>query len=166
MCDGSPAFDAVVPAPFGAIGVRASRDLVTAIDLCPRVVRVKSPRTDAGRAAVRFLEAYLEDPRAVADGVPIGVQGTAFQRRAWQNLRVIPPGAQMSYGELAAKLGTSPRAVGGACRANPVPIIVPCHRVVAARGGGGFMGETRGPAMEIKTWLLAHEAGEAGRGRR
>jgi methylated-DNA-[protein]-cysteine S-methyltransferase len=63
---------------------------------------------------------------------------------------------------LALELGSSARAVGGACRRNPVPIVVPCHRVIAAAGGaGGFMGQRGGEALAIKLWLLAHERRES-----
>jgi O-6-methylguanine DNA methyltransferase len=68
-------------------------------------------------------------------------RGTDFQRRVWQALRAIPPGATVTYGELAAKVGRpgSARAVGAVCGANPIPLVVPCHRVVGAQGGlGGF----------------------------
>src|SRR3569623_74210 len=69
----------------------------------------------------------------------------------------IPPGASRRNGELAGLLQSSARAVGGACRANPIPLFVPCHRVVAAAGDGGFMGHTVGPALALKRWLLQHE---------
>lgn len=84
-------------------------------------------------------------------------RGTPFQRRVWQALQQIPPGETRSYGELAKQLGSSARAVAGACRANPVPILIPCHRVVSASGSGGYMGQLDGPALEIKRWLLHHE---------
>jgi methylated-DNA-[protein]-cysteine S-methyltransferase len=88
--------------------------------------------------------------------------GTPFQRRVWHALRRIPSGCTRSYGELARELGSSARAVGGACRRNPIPIVVPCHRVIAAGGGaGGFMGQRSGDALAIKTWLLDHERRES-----
>jgi methylated-DNA-[protein]-cysteine S-methyltransferase len=65
----------------------------------------------------------------------------------------------MTYGELAQRLKSSARAVGNACRRNPIAIVVPCHRVVAASGDGGFMGKRTGHALAIKRWLLAHERG-------
>jgi len=89
--------------------------------------------------------------------LPIELQGTPFQRRVWKALREIPPGRTITYSELARQLGTGARAVGGACRANPCPIVVPCHRVVAVNGLGGFSGDTSGRKLEIKRWLLRHE---------
>jgi methylated-DNA-[protein]-cysteine S-methyltransferase len=65
----------------------------------------------------------------------------------------------MTYQELADKLQTSPRAIGNACRANPTPIIVPCHRIVAKSHMGGFAGDTQGKLLDIKKWLLEHEKG-------
>jgi methylated-DNA-[protein]-cysteine S-methyltransferase len=102
------------------------------------------------------LEAYFQDPGHVFD-LPIRPAGTAFQQQGWQALRRIPPGSVLTYGELAAVLGSGARAVGGACRANPCPIVVPCHRVVAKGGLGGFAGASAGGSLAIKAWLLRHE---------
>ncbi len=100
--------------------------------------------------------AYFREPTRRID-LPVQLRGTPFQRRAWQLIAAIPPGATRTYGELAADLGSSARAVGGACRANPCPLVVPCHRVVARRGLGGFAGDRNGRLRDIKRWLLAHE---------
>ncbi len=105
------------------------------------------------RAAAQLTE-YVAGTRRDFD-LPLAPAGTEFQRRVWRGLIAIPFGATMSYGALAAKLGTAARAVGGACGANPIPIIIPCHRVVAAGGGlGGFSG---GDGLDSKLLLLAHE---------
>jgi methylated-DNA-[protein]-cysteine S-methyltransferase len=90
--------------------------------------------------------------------LPLDLRGTDFQRRVWQALLQIPPGQTRSYGQLAQQLGSSARAVGNACRANPCPIVVPCHRVLARNGLGGYAGETQeGEQLQIKRWLLRHE---------
>jgi methylated-DNA-[protein]-cysteine S-methyltransferase len=83
--------------------------------------------------------------------------GTPFQRRVWQRLSAIPAGETLTYGALARELGTSARAVGGACRTNPIPLVIPCHRVVATNGLGGYSGERGGDWLAKKRWLLAHE---------
>ncbi|MGD8812578.1 MAG: methylated-DNA--[protein]-cysteine S-methyltransferase, partial [Thioalkalispiraceae bacterium] len=83
--------------------------------------------------------------------------GTSFQQKVWKTMLNIPPGKVMSYGEIAKKLNSSPRAVGNACRANPLPLLVPCHRVVSQAGLGGYGGETSGKRLAIKRWLLSHE---------
>lgn len=89
--------------------------------------------------------------------LPLGLEGTDFQLRVWRALSKIPFGQVRTYGQLARELKSSPRAVGNACRANPLPIIVPCHRVISANGIGGYAGKTSGPILERKRWLLLHE---------
>ncbi|VAX13792.1 Methylated-DNA--protein-cysteine methyltransferase [hydrothermal vent metagenome] len=88
---------------------------------------------------------------------PVRLRGTDFQRRVWQALQQIPLGKVRTYGQLAQQLHSSARAVGNACRYNPVPLVVPCHRVVSASGIGGFAGSTEGAEIRIKRWLLRHE---------
>ncbi len=84
-------------------------------------------------------------------------QGTEFMNKVWKALEQIPPGQTRTYGELAKLLGTSARAVGNACRNNPYPLIVPCHRIVSAKDLGGYDGATAGEKLSIKQKLLAHE---------
>ena len=85
------------------------------------------------------------------------ISGTEFQKKVWKVMSLIAPGETRTYGDIAKELNTSPRAVGNACRSNPVPIFIPCHRVISSSGNGGFMGQTKGEAIAIKEWLLAHE---------
>ena len=100
------------------------------------------------------LEEYFDGKRREFD-LPLAPHGTVFQRKVWIGLRQIPSGATSSYGELAAKLGTAPRALGGACGRNPIPVIIPCHRVLAAGGGlGGYSGID---GIETKEFLLRLE---------
>jgi len=101
------------------------------------------------------LRRYFGGDLAALDAVPAELNGTPFQKSVWQALRRIPPGATISYGELARRIcqPTSVRAVGAANGANPVAVIVPCHRVIGSNGtltgyGGG---------LDRKRWLLAHE---------
>ncbi|MGM0812773.1 methylated-DNA--[protein]-cysteine S-methyltransferase [Thioalkalivibrio sp.] len=94
------------------------------------------------------------------DDVP---PGSVHARRVWAALCAIPVGETRSYGQIADAIGSAPRAVGQACRANPWPLFIPCHRVVPAGGGGngatgGYAGNRRGPLADVKAWLLAHEA--------
>lgn len=90
--------------------------------------------------------------------VELQVEGTPFQKKVWQALQNIPAGQVRTYGQLAQQLNTSARAVGNACRANPIPLLIPCHRVVSKSGMGGFSGSRDGAPVKIKAWLLAHEA--------
>ncbi|MEA3638841.1 MAG: methylated-DNA--[protein]-cysteine S-methyltransferase [Lamprobacter sp.] len=104
------------------------------------------------------LDAYFADP-GYRFSCHIEPSGTVFQQRVWTLLAAIPPGNPLTYGALATLLGSSPRAIGNACRANPLPLRIPCHRVVAANGLGGFAGDRSGRLLAIKRWLLDHEAG-------
>lgn len=154
-------YAAVVAAPVGLLGLRMSAGQLVGIDFAPPVSSVDTAPDEATREVLDQLFQYFEDPAWQFD-LSLGIHGTAFQRRVWQALTRIPRGCTRSYGELALELGSSARAVGGACRRNPVPIVVPCHRVIAAGGGaGGFMGQRGGEALAIKLWLLAHERRES-----
>ncbi len=106
------------------------------------------------RAARRQLYAYF-DRELTAFDLPLAPRGTAFQRRVWQALCAIPYGQTRSYAELAMDLGSAPRAVGQANAANSIPIIIPCHRVVASNGLGGYSG---GDGVSTKRALLELEA--------
>ncbi|MFN3883594.1 MAG: methylated-DNA--[protein]-cysteine S-methyltransferase [Rhodocyclaceae bacterium] len=115
------------------------------------------PQTPLAREAVRQLSAYLKDP-LFAFSLPLAPAGTAFQRRAWAGIAAIPAGSTLTYGELARSIGSSARAVGQACGANPYPLVIPCHRIIAAGGAlGGFDHRRGGFLLEVKRWLLAHE---------
>jgi methylated-DNA-[protein]-cysteine S-methyltransferase len=155
MADRKEGYAAVIAAPFGRLGIHA-REALTSIDFVSNRIPLQPPSTSLARQVCAQLNAYFADPRTRFD-LPLAPRGTLFQQRAWRALQRIPSGTARTYGELARTLKSAPRAVGGACRANPIPIIVPCHRVVAASGPGGFMGATRGRAMDIKRWLLEHE---------
>jgi methylated-DNA-[protein]-cysteine S-methyltransferase len=100
------------------------------------------------------LEEYFEGKRTSFD-LPLAPHGTAFQQKVWAALSRIPFGQTRSYGELAQELGTAARALGGACGRNPIPVIIPCHRVLGANGAmGGYSGID---GVETKEFLLRHE---------
>ncbi|MEW5707691.1 MAG: methylated-DNA--[protein]-cysteine S-methyltransferase [Pseudomonadota bacterium] len=143
-------------APFAVLGVAIEEDRLVGIDYLPRGTPSLAPRSLLAREACRQLRAYLQDPGFRFE-LPVHLSGTPFQRRVWEALRTIPSGETVSYAELARALCTSPRAVGSACGANPVPLVVPCHRVVATHGLGGFMHAREGVPLAIKRWLLIHE---------
>jgi O-6-methylguanine DNA methyltransferase len=109
---------------------------------------------------LQALSAYFNGDARALDAVPVDLMGTEFQREVWAALRTIPPGRTLSYGDLAKQIGhpTAVRAVGAANGANPVSLVVPCHRVIAADGTlGGY-----GWGLERKRWLLAHEGALSG----
>lgn len=106
-------------------------------------------------AAYLQITQYLQNPNTQCN-FPRHTSGTAFQRRVWQEIYAIPAGETRSYGQIAAALGSGARAVANACGANPLPLLIPCHRVVALHGIGGFM-QGKANGVGIKQWLLQHE---------
>jgi methylated-DNA-[protein]-cysteine S-methyltransferase len=149
-------FDACLTTPFAVLGLRTDGEALTELHYLPASTPAASPRTAAAARAADLLARYLADPSVVFD-LPLRPGGTPFQQRVWSALCDIPVGEVLTYGELARKLGSSPRAVGGACGANPIALVIPCHRVVSATGLGGFMGGRRDTPLAIKRWLLEHE---------
>lgn len=114
------------------------------------------PNDKMAKKIVKELQHYFENPKHKFD-LNFDLEGTDFQRKVWKALERIPSGKVLSYKDVSDKLASSPRAVGNACRANPIAIVVPCHRVVAKNGMGGYCGKTSGKMLNIKEWLLAHE---------
>ena len=156
---GSPVTERVViPSPILGYNLLLSftNGALSKLDFVTATEPLLAARSDVAAYAVAQLELYFRNASGTFD-VPLLPQGTEFQQRVWQALREIPAGTTVTYGQLAWRLESSARAVGGACRANPVPIIVPCHRVVAAAGIGGFMGHGKGEEITIKEWLLRRE---------
>lgn len=153
---GAKGYDAVIATPVGRLGILLKDDALADVGFLGDGATLHAPRTAAARRVCRDLRAYFTNPH-FSFRMPLALSGTLFQQRVWRALRRIPAGRTLSYGALARKLATSARAVGNACRANPVPIVIPCHRVVAANGAGGFMGKRSGGALRLKHWLLEHE---------
>lgn len=147
---------AIIAAPFGQISVSVQGDLLIGIDFVtgPRAECI--PHNPVLREAARQLARYFESSAARFD-LPLRLNGTAYRERVWQALVDIPAGSSETYGSLARRLGSGARAIAAACRANAFPIIIPCHRVVAVQGLGGYCGQISGPFLEIKHWLLRHE---------
>ncbi len=150
-------YDAILPAPFGAVGVRVGAAGVSGLDFLPPGTTLLPARDDLSLRAEAELAAYYADPQHVWD-LPLTLQGTSFRQRVWRALCSIPAGSTRSYGDIARELDSSPRAVGQAVGDNPIPIVVPCHRVLAAHGGmGGFMHGREAFPLAVKGWLLGHE---------
>lgn len=145
--------------PFGVLGVVAEGEYLTEIDFLPGETLPLAAQTPLAREVCAQLQAYVADPNYRFD-LPLRPRGTSYQHRVWQALLEILPGQTESYGVLAKRLGSAPRAVGQACGANPVPVIIPCHRVLAQAGLGGFMNHSEGGPLQIKCWLLEHERTE------
>lgn len=156
---GTESYQAVIASPLPGrpcLGLQMEDGNLTSIEfLTPSSCKPFVANNENVAGAAAWLQTYFLHRSSVEP--PFRPEGTAFQRRVWQQMRRIPTGQVVTYGELAKVLHSSARAVAGACRANPIPILIPCHRVVAATGLGGYMGETGGEALAIKQWLLQHE---------
>lgn len=151
-----PGYDAVLPAPFGALGVRLTGDALAGLDFLPPDTLLRPCGSAAVHRVVHELEAYYANPHHHWK-LSLAPAGTLFRQRVWQVLLAIPPGQVRTYGDIARELDSSPRAVGQAVGDNPIPIVIPCHRVLAAHGLGGFMHDTGGFPIAVKQWLLHHE---------
>jgi len=148
---------AILATPFAWIGIRTHDDCLVRVDYLPDEASAQGTVPKLAREVCRQIEAYLADARFQFD-LPCAPQGTPFQHRVWQGISTIASGSTLTYGELAQRLKSAARPVGAACGSNPIPLIVPCHRVVAAGGGlGGFMHTRSDWSLEIKRWLLRHE---------
>jgi methylated-DNA-[protein]-cysteine S-methyltransferase len=138
------------PTPAGKICLRQEGDAIVALDWAEGPECSPTPLLRRARAEI---DAYFAGARQEFD-LPLAPRGTDFQRRVWRELAAIPKGRVLTYGQIAARLASGPRAIGGACGANPIPIIIPCHRVLARSGLGGYSGAG---GLATKTWLLAFE---------
>jgi methylated-DNA-[protein]-cysteine S-methyltransferase len=150
-------YSAVMPTPFGPVGLQATEEHIVAVTYLPQETLPRAPTGALARETCKQIRAYLRDPKHRFD-LPYLLEGSDFEQRVWAAIAAIASGTTRTYGEIAARLATSPRPVGRACGSNPVPLIVPCHRVVAANGAlGGFMHSRAAGPLTIKHWLLHHE---------
>ncbi|MFZ3041954.1 MAG: methylated-DNA--[protein]-cysteine S-methyltransferase [Thiobacillus sp.] len=150
------AYDAILPAPMCRLGVCFTGGALTRLDFLTADLPASTRLDACARQLAGELDAYWGNPAHPFDVLFLPT-GTPFQLRVWRALMAIPAGQPTTYGVLAKQLGTAPRAVGQACGANPLPILIPCHRVLAANGLGGFMHSSSGTPLDVKNWLLAHE---------
>ena len=158
MKPSSSPYPIVIPAPFGAVGVRVEKNHVTEIALVSAALlsnEAVQPLNETVEVA-KQIQAYLSNPHAYFNFSHL-VSGTSFQKRVWQAIAEIPLGQTLTYTELAAKVSSGARAVANACGANKLPLLIPCHRVVAKNGLGGFMQSAQG-GLVVKAWLLKHES--------
>lgn len=150
-------YQAKIATPFAVLGLRIEEDWLTDIEYLPLDTPLLAPRTPLAKEVCNQLLAYIADPDFVFD-LSLHIGGTVHQRRVWRAIQDIPAGSTRSYGDIAVELHSAPRAVGQACGANRLPIVIPCHRVIAKSGGlGGFMNASDGVPLTIKRWLLQHE---------
>lgn len=151
----------VIAAPFGRLGIGTELVdgslMLSKIDYLPATAQLLSPKNQLAREAEKQFKAYFKNPDYQFN-LPTKPSGTEHQKRVWAAVQLIPVGMTKTYGDIANQLKSGARAVGTACGANPFPLIAPCHRVVSAKGIGGFMKEDApGLYRQIKIWLLQHE---------
>ena len=147
-----PAARCTIESPVGPLTITAEDDAITAVEFGGSA----GPGPNGGvlAEAARQLAAYFAGERREF-ALPLAPSGTPFRLRVWAAMQAIPYGQTRSYGDLARALDSAPRAIGGACGANPIPLVIPCHRVVGAGGAlGGFSG---GAGCDTKRQLLALE---------
>lgn len=149
-------FQAKLDTAFALVGIRTEGAALAEIVYLPRSAGTLAPANALAERACRQIEKYAADPDYTFK-LPLMRLGTEFQRRVWQQIAAIPLGQTRTYGELARVLQSAPRAVGQACGTNYFPLVIPCHRVVAASGLGGFAHARGGYLLEVKRRLLLHE---------
>lgn len=149
-------YAAVVSTPIGLLGVVVADSALTELDFLADWMPRIAPRSEVALRVAEQLLAYFTTP-GFKFSLPLAPAGTPFQRKLWLAMSEIPCGETQTYGQLAARIASSARAVGGGCRANPIPIVIPCHRVVAQTGLGGYMGEQAGASFSLKRALLLYE---------
>lgn len=152
-------YQAQLATPFAVLGIVTAQDKLTGIDFLPPDSPPLEAQSPLAREVCAQLLAYLANANFRFD-LPLQPRGTPYQHKVWQALLQIPAGRTATYGALAMQIGSAPRALGQACGANPMPIVIPCHRVVSRKGLGGFMRYGRGAPLELKRWLLEHERGQ------
>lgn len=154
----SSLFSAIVETSFGAVGIRTEDRLVRELVYLPASFHEKEATDVVAERAAKQVERYLSDPDFQFD-LPLTQIGTPFQQKVWAAISEIPRGKVLTYGDVARRVQSAPRAVGQACGASWFPLVIPCHRVTAAGGLGGFShhDDETGFHVGVKRWLLAHE---------
>jgi methylated-DNA-[protein]-cysteine S-methyltransferase len=155
-------YDACLNMPFANLGLCFDKGFLVAIDFVDPDLEVKPISVEAKNACQQIRDYCSNKLPGMVFDIQLKTTGTRFQRKVWNALQKIPAGEVVTYGDLAKRLKTSARAVGNACRNNPIPVVIPCHRVVSKTGLGGYAGSTSGDLLKIKEWLLKHEKAISG----
>lgn len=149
-------FDAIISSPIAPIGIKTHQDRLVGLQFLSMDTKLTAPACHLTKLVAEQLDAYFAKKLKLFS-VPMQRCGTPFHEKVWETLTTIDFGHTRSYGDLAGELATGARAIGNACRRNPIVLAVPCHRVVAKQGLGGFSGARSGHWPAIKSWLLQHE---------
>ncbi|EFK96630.1 protein containing Methylated-DNA-[protein]-cysteine S-methyltransferase, DNA binding domain [sediment metagenome] len=145
----------IINLPFADMKIDRRGDVIVSADWVLSADPVTKQQTDATMTS-DWLACWQQADKTTS--LKLLKQGTSYQFKVWQELLKIPFGYTMTYKALALQIGSGARAIGNACKKNPYPLIIPCHRIVAAHGLGGYSGETQGDLVAIKRKLLAAEA--------
>ena len=147
----------IVKTPIGKIAVSYESDFVTEVRQVADQTKVTGGKDPFALEIQNQFKAYFAKELNEFNLPFLFKQGTDYQVKVWDQIRKISFGKTKTYGEIAKKIKSGPRAVGNACRRNKLLLLVPCHRVVSASGLGGFMGDDTGKLVLRKQWLLNHE---------
>jgi methylated-DNA-[protein]-cysteine S-methyltransferase len=150
-------YDVTVDFPKFKVGVGVRDGVVTSLKYLPLSSPSIASKSELAKRAERQLEGYKRDANTTFD-LPVVIEGTELQKAVWKAMCAIPRGRTRTYGDLARELGADARDIGQCCGDNRLPLVIPCHRIVAADGIGGFAHATSGYLLEAKRWLLMHEA--------
>ncbi len=149
-------FDYILPTPIGNLGLILAAKGVRKLSYLNTKQNVRLPSHGLAEKLYQQLMEYFELRRTSFD-IPIDIEGTSYQKKVWNEVASISYGQSRTYGDIAQSINSGPRAVGNACRHNPIPIIIPCHRVVRKTGLGGYCGRVVGKEIQQKDWVLRHE---------
>ena len=146
----------VITSPLGKLGLTIVGGKLTKIQFLSSDAQLLATQDPLALRTIAKIKKYFYNPK-LQFKLPIQAKGTPLQKKIWRALLRIPCGKTVTYGELARQIGTNPRVIGNACRRNPIPIVIPCHRVIAKTGLGGYCGKTCNKFLKIKNWMLQHE---------
>ncbi|VAW50194.1 Methylated-DNA--protein-cysteine methyltransferase [hydrothermal vent metagenome] len=150
-------YDVIFTTELATIGLKFEESKLIRVEYLNNK-SIKIPKNKIAEKVKNKIEKYLKSSsKAKKLNIDVQLNVTPFQKKVLDQLQKIPYGETRTYGEIAKILKTSPRAVGNACRNNPVPIVIPCHRVLAANGIGGYDGAKSGALLNIKRDLLKKE---------
>lgn len=149
-------FEAVINSKVAKLGIKTHDEMLVGLSIVPADTKDIQPNTPLTKLVAEQLQAYF-DKKLKVFSLPLCGMGTSFQKQVWDALYAMNYGTTKTYAELAGELNTGSRAIGNACRRNPIVIIVPCHRIVAKKDIGGYSGSKATPWLDIKSWLLYHE---------
>jgi len=149
-------YTAIIDSPLGMLGILDNGKVIQAINFLYNKAIPCAANSSLAEQATSQLQQFFSNAQFKFN-LPITDAITPFQMKVRHALLNIPVGETMTYGNVAKTIASSARAIAGGCRRNPVPIIVPCHRIVATNGIGGFSGAVDGAPLANKQWLLEHE---------